>query len=38
MQFATTSSDVPEFEVKGSPEGDEESADTDGQPEDDHTV
>jgi hypothetical protein len=34
-QFAATSSDVPEFEVKASPEGDEDSADDHQRPEDD---
>jgi hypothetical protein len=38
VQFATTGSDVPEFEVKRSPDGDEDSADTHQQPEDDDKV
>jgi hypothetical protein len=37
-QFATTSSDVPEFQVNVSPEEDEDSSETHRQPEDDDKV
>jgi hypothetical protein len=37
-QFATTRSDVPEFQVNGSPEEDEDSGETQRQPEDDDKV